>query len=58
MKRQGLTILLLLAVLTAFGQKPKQELKNNLCLSASNFLAYRGPLQPRLTPAPEGMTPF
>ena len=58
MKRQVSIILLLLAVLTAFGQKPKQELKNNLCLSASNFLAYRGPLQPRLTPAPEGMTPF
>ena len=39
-------------------QKLKNELQKNICLSASNFLAYRGPLQPRLTAAPKGTAPF
>ncbi|MBQ8712397.1 MAG: histidine-type phosphatase [Prevotella sp.] len=38
-------------------QTAKEEIANNLRLSASNFLAYQGP-QRTLTPAPEGMTPF
>lgn len=58
MRRLTLTLTLLLTVCLATAQKPKQELKKNICLSASNFLAYRGPLQPRLTPAPAGMEPF
>lgn len=53
-----LTIVCMSLPFVAAAQKPKEELKQNLCLSASNFLAYRGPLQPHLTPAPAGTAPF
>ena len=54
-----LTVLLLFVlILTGVNaQTAKEEIKNNLRLSASNFLAYMGP-QKKLTPAPEGMKPF
>ena len=50
---------LLMTVLTAgvSAQSAREEIEANIRLSASNFMAYRGP-QHALTPAPEGMTPF
>ena len=42
----------------AYGQTPKQELKKNLRFSASNFLAYPGPQQQKLTPPPAHQRPF
>lgn len=39
-------------------QKAREEIKNNACLSASNYLAYPGPVQKKLTPAPKGYSPF
>lgn len=39
------------------GQTAKEEIANNLRLSASNLLAYMGP-QKRLSPAPDGWRPF
>lgn len=39
-------------------QDAKEEIKNNVCLSASNYLAYPGPCQKKLTPAPKGYRPF
>lgn len=51
-------LLLAIAVPVVMAQKPKQEMKKNIGLSASNFSAYRGPLQPRLTASPKGMEPF
>lgn len=53
------TLMLALAVtLTVAGQQVKQEISENKCLSGSNHLAYPGPLQERLTPAPKGYRPF
>lgn len=39
-------------------QNAREEIKNNACLSASNYLAYPGPVQKKLTPAPKGYSPF
>lgn len=53
------TLLLVLTVaLTATGQQVKHEISENKCLSGSNHLAYPGPSQERLTPAPKGYRPF
>lgn len=35
----------------------REEIRKSPCLSASNYLAYPGPKQQQLTPAPEGYTP-
>lgn len=51
-------LLLLVSILTSVkAQTAKEEIKNNLRLSASNLLAYMGP-QKKLTPAPKGMKAF
>lgn len=39
-------------------QTARDEIRNNVCLSASNYLAYPGPSQKKLTPAPKGYSPF
>lgn len=39
-------------------QQVKEEIMQNPCLSASNYLAYPGPSQKTLTPAPKGYKPF
>ena len=57
MKKYLIWILLTLLMTEASAQTAKEEIENNLRLSASSFLAYRGP-QIQLTPAPEGMVPF
>lgn len=38
-------------------QTPKEDFKRDVTLSASNYVAYRGP-QKQLTPAPAGYKPF
>ena len=43
--------------LTAASQSPREEIKKNARLSASNHLAYPGP-QKQMTPAPNGYKPF
>ena len=35
-----------------------EEIRQNPVLSSSNYMAYPGPLQKKLTPAPKGMKPF
>jgi hypothetical protein len=45
-------------VLTLWAQTAKEEISRNHCLSASNYLAYPGPTQKVLTPAPAGYHPF
>lgn len=35
-----------------------EEIRQNPVLSSCNYMAYPGPLQKRLTPAPKGMKPF
>ena len=39
-------------------QDVRKEILSNYCLSASNYLAYPGPSQNKLTPAPKGYKPF
>lgn len=38
-------------------QTPREDFKRDITLSASNYVAYRGP-QKQLTPAPKGYKPF
>ena len=38
-------------------QTPQEDFKRDITLSASNYVAYRGP-QKKLTPAPKGYKPF
>lgn len=38
-------------------QTPKEDFKRDITLSASNYVAYRGP-QKQLTPTPQGYKPF
>lgn len=38
-------------------QTPQEDFKRDITLSASNYVAYRGP-QKALTPAPKGYKPF
>lgn len=57
MRKVTISLFLALLATTLYAQSAKEEIANNLRLSASNLLAYLGPQQP-LTPAPDGMTPF
>lgn len=41
----------------AYAQTPQEDFKRDITLSASNYVAYRGPQQ-KLTPAPKGYKPF
>jgi len=47
-----------LLCMAAKAQKPKNEMRDNLRLSASNFLVYPGPGSKVQTPAPKGLQPF
>lgn len=58
MKRRFIAIVAFAFTLTISAQKAKEEIKQNVCLSASNYLAYPEPEQKRLTPAPKGYKPF
>ncbi len=58
MKRIIVSILAFVCVLSLSAQSARQEILQNKCLSGSNLLAYPGPLQAKLTPAPKGYTPF
>ena len=54
-----LTVLLLFfVILSVPAQSVRDEIAADLCLSGSNHLAYPGPKQERLTPAPKGYRPF
>lgn len=39
-------------------QTAAQEIRQNVLCTASNYMAYPGPIQQMLTPAPQGMKPF
>ena len=39
-------------------QSPREEFKQNVFMSASNYYAYPGPEQHKLTPAPKGYEPY
>ena len=50
-------VLVLLAC-TAYAQHPKDDIKQNIRRSANSLMAYPGPQQRTLTPAPQGKQPF
>ncbi|MCR5131819.1 MAG: histidine phosphatase family protein [Prevotella sp.] len=58
MKRLKLTLLLVGMGLTLFAQSPREQFKENIYKSGSNYYAYPGPSQKRLTPAPKGYEPY
>lgn len=59
MVKRFLTFLsIFLVAVVTMAQLPKDEISADPRLSGSNHLAYPGPLQSRLTPAPKGYRPF
>lgn len=52
-----LSVIVLLSPTTMKAQTPREDFKRDITLSASNYVAYRGP-QKALTPAPKGYKPF
>lgn len=57
MKKIFILLSSLLFVSNIMAQTAKEEIKENVLLSASNYVAYRGP-QKELTKAPKGLKPF
>ena len=57
MKRLFIFISALLMAGNILAQSAKEEIGNNIRLTASNYLAYRGP-QKQLTKVPKGLKPF
>lgn len=51
------SIFLLILTGNAFAQTAREEIMENILLSGSNYVAYRGP-QKELTKAPKGLKPF
>lgn len=58
MKKIFLLCIVLCSCLIAEAQSARDEIKRDTHLSASNYLAYPGPTQGDLTPAPDGKKPF
>ena len=58
MKKFVILLSLLLYVGTMVAQISKQEIRENVTRSGSNYFAYPGPLQETLTPTPAGYVPF
>jgi len=50
-------VLCYLSVSVALAQSARDDFKNDTHMSASNYLAYPGPTQGKLTPAPDGKKP-
>ena len=46
------------AALQSLAQSPREEFKENIYKSGSNYYAYPGPTQQKLTPAPQGYEPY
>ena len=53
----GVVVMAVLTATNLFAQTPREDFRRDVNLSASNYVAYRGP-QKRLTPAPKGYKPF
>jgi hypothetical protein len=58
MKKWLLAAVATLFIVTLHAQTAYNEIHENVLLSASNFMAYPGPVQRVLTPAPRGYKPF
>ena len=58
MRQLIITITLLCVSIGFCAQTPQEEIQRDVHNSAANHLAYPGPSQVRLTPAPDGKKPF
>ena len=58
MRKFFIQLAMLSIALSIDAQDVRKEIMSNYCLSASNYLAYPGPSQNKLTPAPKGYKPF
>ena len=58
MRKIILTIAITLAVVGASAQVSRDEIKANIYRSGSNYYAYPGPTQKKLTKAPKGYKPY
>ena len=58
MKKWLLAAVATLFIVTLHAQTAYNEIRENALLSASNYMAYPGPTQQKLTPAPRGYKPF
>lgn len=58
MKRLIMMLAVLAATLCTTAQTARQDFAKDIHYSASNYLAYPGPRQAKLTPAPKGKKPF
>lgn len=58
MKKAIMMICMLVLTLNVSGQTTREEIRKDRRVSGGSFLAYPGPQQERLTPAPGGKKPF
>lgn len=58
MKKLLLTLVGAMFCMVLRAQTAAQEIRHNVLCTASNYMAYPGPIQQVLTPAPQGMKPF
>lgn len=58
MKRVFLIVCTLVLVLNTSGQSIREDMKKDKRVAGGSFLAYPGPQQEHLTPAPDGKKPF
>ena len=58
MRKWVLAAVISLLFTSVCAQPAYDEIKENVLLSASNYMAYPGPMQRKLTPAPHGYKPF
>ncbi len=58
MRKWLLAAVISLLITSLYAQTAYDEINENVLLSASNYMAYPGPTQHKLTPAPRGYKPF
>lgn len=58
MRKWLLAAVISLLITSLYAQTAYDEINENVLLSASNYMAYPGPTQHQLTPAPRGYKPF
>lgn len=58
MKKLLLTLVGAMFCMVLRAQTAAHEIRQNVLCTASNYMAYPGPIQQVLTPAPQGMKPF
>ena len=58
MKRNLIFLMFFVLCTSAVAQSPREQFKENIYKSGSNYYAYPGPKQTKLTPTPKGYEPY